>query len=353
MNKALLTDKREQFISMDNKPVTRPSSMNKSSPDVITNVCNTHHQLLSEYQSDSLGNGHKSLSSQNNIHAISKVEPRKEGYGSENKKLFEYDEDDKLDEDGYFLPYEILGKKQIDEEVKILPENEDKLKSNDDGNNEEPIKINTIDNYNLEKSPVRILSNLQYKVGSKGKARYDGGDDWYKCTILNIRPDGRLQLEYDDGDIEDNVIDDFFRLKEEEEESIKYAPLYQVGDRGEGNYNGMNRWNPCVIVKVNNNGTYKVQYDKNELEDNVLGINFRQLQVNPMHVDEIVDTISGTNEVPEIGEISIEFNGSDDGNDSVLPSYGYVNESDGIMDTQGNPTDELNDTGDYNDDFMD
>lgn len=66
---------------------------------------------------------------------------------------------------------------------------------------------------------VKILKeelpeHSQYRIGMKVEARLGGGNDWWPCTISNMRPDGSLDLVYDlPNTVEQFVEQEFVRLR--------------------------------------------------------------------------------------------------------------------------------------------
>eukprot|EP00967_Tisochrysis_lutea_P157189 scaffold318413_cov32-Tisochrysis_lutea.AAC.3 len=47
--------------------------------------------------------------------------------------------------------------------------------------------------------------NSDLVIGERIEGKYMGGKQWYKGIVVAVNPDGTAQLEYEDGDVEENV----------------------------------------------------------------------------------------------------------------------------------------------------
>jgi hypothetical protein len=101
---------------------------------------------------------------------------------------------------------------------------------------------------------------MELHVGDRCEGNYQGLGIWYPGKITNIHSeDGSIDINYDDGDVELRVRKMWVRS------SLK------VGDKCEANYHGRGMWYKGTILAVNEtNGAFNIQFDDGDREDNVL-----------------------------------------------------------------------------------
>ncbi len=161
--------------------------------------------------------------------------------------------------------------------------------SNDDINNE-----------NCQLSDGRTTAtkaDALFKLGSRVKARFQGGKNFYPGVITAVRQNGSsYDIKYDDGDMEQNVSRDMFRnISNHEEEppislseedgmnrntkQLKNNTFNEliVGSRIEARFRGGNKFYPGIITSCQDDSTYSVLYDDGDREHGVKKTNIRLL----------------------------------------------------------------------------
>ena len=153
---------------------------------------------------------------------------------------------------------------------KYIEEEESDLSENLDNN---PLNIDDISsdikNEILENKKVTFLNNdicekkHIFKIGDKVEVKYKGkGTKWYKGKIIDKGSiSGKYVIEYDDGDIEKDVLPENIRTIEEKPHAFK------IGDRVEGKNLSNGRWYPGIITKVDYSSKYyTIDYDDGKYE---------------------------------------------------------------------------------------
>eukprot|EP01041_Mallomonas_annulata_P007296 gene7296-14883_t len=84
-------------------------------------------------------------------------------------------------------------------------------------------------------------------------------------------PQGFGKTENSDRNSRDNSISHLDERSDERRDPL----VYDIGDKGEGNYKGDGEWFECTVVAVNGDKTYQLEYGDGEVEKNVNGLNFR------------------------------------------------------------------------------
>ncbi|MFX1239053.1 MAG: tudor domain-containing protein [Promethearchaeota archaeon] len=116
----------------------------------------------------------------------------------------------------------------------------------------------------IQKNTAFKLSKISdLKEGDRIIGNWKGRGRWYEGKIKKINKKGRVYLKYDDGDKE--WIEDFTRIRKTEMLDDKILSKYKKGDRIIGNWLKQNKWYPG-IVRVISEGRINVQYDDGDSE---------------------------------------------------------------------------------------
>lgn len=129
----------------------------------------------------------------------------------------------------------------------------------------------------------RIENSLDPVVSGVIEARYRGRGKYYPGKILRNRSDGLYDIKYDDGEIETAVDIGFIRfpLKNNSKpncynDSFQKSKIedkkeiYEIGQRVKVQYPGKRKYFSGVIVYINKDNTYDIQYDSGKYEIRVL-----------------------------------------------------------------------------------
>lgn len=97
---------------------------------------------------------------------------------------------------------------------------------------------------------------------------------WLKGEISRINADGTYNVQFDSGESERNVPMSRIRLHNRRvkfsQSTDSYPPLkFLLYDRIEGRFGGKDKWYAGEICKINDNGTYNIQYDDGDIEYDV------------------------------------------------------------------------------------
>jgi hypothetical protein len=117
-------------------------------------------------------------------------------------------------------------------------------------------------------------------VGDYVECNYRGRGKWFPGRIKRVRQNGSYDINYDDGESESAVPFDHVRTFVG---SMRSAPkgmrnIFEVGSKIESNYKARGKYFLGRIVRVNNDGTYDIDYDDGENELRVLPELVRSLE---------------------------------------------------------------------------
>jgi hypothetical protein len=107
-----------------------------------------------------------------------------------------------------------------------------------------------------------------FNVGDKVEANFAGRGRYFPGKIFKVRDDGTYDVDYDDGETEKRVQAQWIRLLDPVQ-IPSIARKWQQGDRVEVNYRGKGKWFPGKVKAIAMNGTYCIDYDDGEYEENV------------------------------------------------------------------------------------
>ena len=135
-------------------------------------------------------------------------------------------------------------------------------------------------------------SNGTFSEGAKVEGNYRGRGKWYPARIKRDRGDGTYDIDYDDGEMESRVKEEFIRPRDSLNESLTKAValpatsdgLFVAGAKIEANYRGRGRYFPGRIKTVHEDGTIDVDYDDGETESKVGKENIRLIDAPPSAV---------------------------------------------------------------------
>ena len=135
--------------------------------------------------------------------------------------------------------------------------------------------------------------------------RYGGGRDVFPGSIAAVNDDGTYTVGYDDGDIEENVVESLISVEENgndvDERNAAGAAIEQ-GTPVMCRYGGGEVKFAGVVSAVHSNGTYDVAYEDGDAEHGVLPEMFDVLQ--PLGVGDLVTCRYGGGEDAFPGKIS-------------------------------------------------
>ena len=116
--------------------------------------------------------------------------------------------------------------------------------------------------------------------GTEVEARYGGGANWFKGVIDRVNNNGTYNITYNDGDRERNVSKELIRVAAVEASSASGAfdQSFDVGSKIECRFQGGDSWFPGTISKANSDGTFYIDYDDGDVEDNVIATFIRLSQ---------------------------------------------------------------------------
>jgi DUF971 family protein len=111
--------------------------------------------------------------------------------------------------------------------------------------------------------------------GDRVEGNYRGKGRWYPGRISRVNVDGSFNVDYDDGEKETRLDANLVRVVGGAQAKGPQEPLrFQDGEKVEGNYRSMGKWNPARVGHANRDGTYNLDYDDGE----------REARVTPDHV---------------------------------------------------------------------
>lgn len=111
-------------------------------------------------------------------------------------------------------------------------------------------------------APVPVAATHMMVEGLKVEGNYRGKGKWYPAQIGRVRPDGTFDLDYDDGEGEARVTADRIRVvAPTPEEQSATGGALKENDRVEANYRNRGKWYPGVIKTVRDDGTFDVKFD--------------------------------------------------------------------------------------------
>ena len=123
----------------------------------------------------------------------------------------------------------------------------------------------------LARSPVRAVV-VRIEEGSKVEANYRGKGKWYPGRVKQIRSDGSMDINYDDGESETRVEPDLVRLLGAQARSLSppaRKARIEEGSKVEANYRGKGKWFPGKVKRDRGDGTFDIDYDDGESETRV------------------------------------------------------------------------------------
>ena len=133
------------------------------------------------------------------------------------------------------------------------------------------------------------LSEPELSRGDRVQARFRGRAKWYNGKVLRVSRDGQhADIEYDDGDTEDQVPRHFIRVVDDDVPKSRLSPnrrrsrqldsldsgsrakkYFSKGDKIEARYRGRSMWLPGKIRAVHRGNTYDIKYDNGKAESRV------------------------------------------------------------------------------------
>mmetsp|Transcript_15990 Transcript_15990/g.24106 ORF Transcript_15990/g.24106 Transcript_15990/m.24106 type:complete len:980 (+) Transcript_15990:164-3103(+) len=106
-------------------------------------------------------------------------------------------------------------------------------------------------------------SATKFKPGERVEAMFtgDGSNNWYKGVVSAVNDNGTYRIDYDDGDRETAVLEENIKSLETDQGRFK------VGDRVQGLFDDSN-WYPATVATVTGN-KYKLDYDDGDVQEDV------------------------------------------------------------------------------------
>ena len=146
------------------------------------------------------------------------------------------------------------------------------------------------------------ISKLELKIGLRILARYRRRSKFYPGKIVRVREDGTFDIDYDDGEKETRVKEEFIRALEKpvRASSASRSRLDDVesdvekdeiveGTKVEARYKGRSKYYPGRISRVRLNGTFDIDYDDGEKETGVTKDLIRLLEKSSKSRSRVVD----------------------------------------------------------------
>ncbi|KAL7993232.1 putative Tudor domain, Agenet domain, plant type, histone methyltransferase, Tudor domain 1 [Plasmopara halstedii] len=139
---------------------------------------------------------------------------------------------------------------------------------------------------------------MKFKEGDKVEAQYKGKSRFYPGVISRCRLNGTYDIDYDDGEKETSVVAELIqprshivgyssdyeanvektsssrlgieaRSESKSSNSVSSHVAYRVGTRIEARYMQKDLYYKGTISRVNDNGTYVIEYDDGDKESSV------------------------------------------------------------------------------------
>jgi hypothetical protein len=120
----------------------------------------------------------------------------------------------------------------------------------------------------------RGSASQRLQVGDTIKARYKKGAKCFRGTITRVRSDGTYDVEYEDGDVETKVEDQYIEAaapaaRTSSSLSPVKAARFAVGDRVKARYKKGAKLFAGTVTKTHSDGTYDIRYDDGDVETRV------------------------------------------------------------------------------------
>ena len=131
--------------------------------------------------------------------------------------------------------------------------------------------------------------------GMKVEARYRGRSRYYPGRIRRENRDGTFDVDYDDGEKEMGVIEDYIRALEDTRPTSPSrggGSRLEEGMKVEARYRGRSRYYPGKIRRENRDGTFDIDYDDGEKEMGVAEELIRPLERELSSTSEFRGTTS-------------------------------------------------------------
>jgi len=190
-----------------------------------------------------------------------------------------------------------------------------------DGDHERNVPSARIRRLDVDTNPDED-AHAKFKVGDAVEADYGGEGTFFPGKIDKINADGTYSIVYEDGDEEARVPESLVRPVQP-----TASTSFEIGDHIEALYNGGDEWFGGTIAGKNADGTYAIDYNDGDHEDDVPATEVRRPEgaKSTWHVnDKVLATADGSawrpgvvQEVVDDGGYVIQF---DDGDDLTVDS---------------------------------
>ena len=108
------------------------------------------------------------------------------------------------------------------------------------------------------------------REGAKVEARYRGRSKYYKGKIARDRGDGTFDIDYDDGEKETRVLEEYIKGMDSDDDDQRGRGRLREGAKVEARYRGRSKFYPGRIARDRGDGTFDIDYDDGEKETRVL-----------------------------------------------------------------------------------
>ena len=113
--------------------------------------------------------------------------------------------------------------------------------------------------------------------GDAIEARYRGRSKYYKGRIARDRNDGTFDIDYDDGEKETRVLEEYIRPRGGSGRDVS-VPKFRRGERVEARYRGRAKYYRGRIGRERGDSLYDIEYDDGESETRVAAHLSRSLE---------------------------------------------------------------------------
>ena len=125
----------------------------------------------------------------------------------------------------------------------------------------------------IMKAPIYLKTRRGKPNGKlllNGVVVKDNGDSWMLAHVVKVRHDGKYDIQYEDGEVENNVSKDLLLLYNHDPRArhqnfrvnqARPRPKYPIGTKVEVTHGARDIWYPAVVIGEHGNQTYDIDTD--------------------------------------------------------------------------------------------